>query len=585
MPKALRQGLLVVSVIIAISIYVAYPSFKLALFGDDFQQIWNFQHMVGERNFVNYFTYFIGGYGAFEMTSAILYEMFGDNYKMYYIFSYVYKLIAAFAIWPLIYYLTRSKLTAFYASLFLSVTTIGLETTNWVVNSPAYIAIANLSLFFVLFIKSRENLKIKYFIGAILFFYLAHIFAPVRMTGLLAFTFFLEAFLYFKSSNFKKIFTLSELKLSFVRLLVIIIVFGVISKGPAGGRANTMIGEASAQLNAGVTKIFTMSQTRSDFLFYPIMTVGRLVIPNTIVPARKLTVYLSLFIFTGLLVLNIPKGKKIIIPIIVAVVVWTVISLFIQRVNQNTLVPQDSISLLIGGYTLIIGFILIIFSGKQKIATAFFLGVFWTLFSFIFPWIRSPETLNTTDQRYLIPSAIGITILFASTIGLGSKLGNRINLFLLVTPFLIINMVTTRTYFNYYVENEHGSEVLAKIWSGFPEIPQADNSKGRLLFYFDSVPEKNVLKHYGLTFGFPFRMAMKYNIDGWDKMPQVTDDWKGVVSAVTDGQFFAISGFPKEPTQLTNVYAFFLTADNRLINISDEVRTKLEAEEKLPPQN
>lgn len=573
-------------IIILVSLYTAYPSFKLALFGDDWQQLWNYFHYLSPKaSIFEHFRYFIGGYGAFEVMTGLLYSVFGHDYKMYYIFSYLYKLIAAFCVWPLIFYLTRSKLAALYASLFLSVTTIGLETTNWVINSPAYLAVANVPLFLYFFVKSRENLKVKSFIFALLFFYLAHIFAPIRMTGLLAFTFFLEFFLYLRSPHRKATLFPSEIKLSLLRLFVIFITFVIIATtGASAEKTGSLITEASTTLNSGFSTISTLlKHGRTDFLFYPIMTVGRIVLPYSIKPEVPIF-FLSLISFIVVLVLNIPRGVKVLYQIIAVLGGWTLVSWLVYKINITTLSLNDAISLALGGYILALGIIFLKFSFKQILSISFFIGIFWTLFSFIFTWVRAAETLLPTEHRYLIPSALGMTILLSSIIGLGSTFKNRLNLFLLLVPFVIINIFTTKGFFEDVVENSHGSETMNKIWSAFPYIPEIGKTEKPVVFYFDSTPNKYPLKHHSLTFGFPYRMAMAYDIydedvfDSLARMPFAVNDWKDVVAAVSDERYSKGNDFTKTLVPIENVYAFYLTSDNNLVNITDQVRNKLKEE-------
>lgn len=567
-------------VIFLTSLYAAYPSFNLALFGDDWQQIYGYFHYLGsESSIAQHLTFFTGGYGAFEILTGLLYSVFGQNYQIYYQFAYMYKLIAAFSIWPLTFYLTHSKLAAFYASLFLSVTVVGLESTNWVINSPAYLAVANLSIFLFFFIKSRENLKLKYFIAAVLFFYLAHIFAPIRMTGLLPFTVFLELFLYLKSSGIK------SAKLSFMRIITIFIIFVIISvTGASAHRTGTLIGEASRTIHSGFSQISAaLEKGRSDFLFIPIMTVGRMVIPNT-VTVKTPALILAMFLFIGFLLPNIPKGKKVGQLVVGGIIFWTLITLLIYNLNKSTLLVPDAFSLAIGGYVLILGIILLFSFFRQSISNGFFIGVFWTIFSFIFPWIRAPETLHPTEHRYLVASMVGIGVLFASVIGLGKEQRNRINLFLLLIIFIILNIVTTRGFFIDVVENSHGKEAMNKIWSAFPTIAEIGKTDRPLMFYFGSVPEKQRLKHHSLTFGFPYRMAIRYGIYDEDvsislaRMPISVNEGKDLVSALTDGESLLINGHTKETIPIENIYAFYLDENNNLINITTEVRDKLKEE-------
>lgn len=578
MSKGLIQSLLLCSIIIVISLFTLYPSFKLALFGDDWQQIFHYFLYLGPKSSVfDHLTYFVGGYGAFGVITGISYLAFGHDYKMYYIFSYIYKLLSAFAIFPLAFYLTRSKLAAFYASLFLSVTIIGLESTNWVVNSPAYLAVANLSLFLYFFLKSRENLKPLYFIGAAIFFYLAHIFAPVRMTGLLPFTIILEIFLYIKSPN---------IKLSSIRLVILFVVFAIITvTGASAGRTDTLAGQASKTLFSGFSQIAAaLDKGRTDFLFYPVMTVGRIVVPDT-TAIKIFPMLIYLIVFMAVFYANANKSKKVIAGIAVGIAVWSLISMLIYESNKLTLSARDALSLAIGGYFLTTAIILLFFLKKHLLFYSVFIASFWSVFSFIFPWIRAPETLNPTEHRYLVASSVGVAIFFASIIGLGKQLKNRVYLFLVVIPFLLINILATRSFLTDAVQNSHGSEAINKIWPQFPRIAEIGKTEKPLMFFFTSSPEKEKLKHHSLTFGFPFRMAFIYNIDNYWKMPIATNSWEDIVSAVSDGQSLFMNNFPKDPIPVENIYAFYLTSDNNLLNITEATREKLKDFLKQNPES
>lgn len=575
MMKHLGLIFIVVSIILATSLFTAFPSFKLALFGDDWQQLYNYFHYLGpEAGVIKHLTFFIGGYGSFEVMTGILFRLFGNDYKMYYIFAYLYRLIAVFSLWPLTFYLTGSKLAAFYAIFFLSVTIIGMESTNWVINSPVYLGVAFLSLFLYFYIKSREDLKIKTFLFSLLFFYLTHIFALIRVTGLLPFTFLLEFSLNLKSPN---------IKLSLKRLLLIIISFVIIANtSQAAEGAGSLAKNSSTIIASGLSSISThLKEGQTDFLFYPIMTLGRLIIPNSIsfqIPILLLT----LIIFICVLNFNIPNGKKVSLFFLIGLIIWNIISWIIYLINQSTLLVNDALSLTIGGYVITLGMILLYFNRRNMFSILFFIGIFWTVFSFFFPWIRAPETLHPTEHRYLVASGVGIAILLSGIVGLGQKLKNRINLFLLVIPLLLIHLFSTRSFFKNVVTNSHGAESINKMWSTLPYIPQMDKTEKPLIFYFDSSPDRQNLKHHSLSFGFPYKIAMIYNIYDSDiyksisRMPIAINDWNEIVSAVSDGKSMVSRGFSKKPIPINNVYAFFLNSDDTLTDITKESRNKLE---------
>lgn len=571
--------LLPLSSVILISLYTLSPSFNLGLFGDDWLEIWRYIHFLGPGSTgqYNHFSYFVGTYGAYDIIIGLLYNVFSSDYKIYYILAYLFRIIAAFSLIPLVFYHTKSKLAAFFAVLFFSITTIGVETTNWVFNMPSYLAIAFSNLFLYFFISSYGKRGFWLIATYSLFFYLAHIFAPIRMTGLLFFTTFLEVFLFLKTSKSR------DWKLSLFRLSILFIIFILISLTGKIPDSGSIMEVATKILDSGFFAIFNLlKQGRSDFLFYPIMTVGRMIIPNTIVP-HVLILFLGLTVFISVLVSNIPNGKKIIPAILGGTIIWTIITFLINSLNKSTLLPQDAISLAIGGYTLLLGVILLIFSWKQIISLPIFIGIFWTFFSYIFTWVRAPETLLPTDQRYLITPAVGITILLASIIGLGPKLKNRINLFLLLIPFVLINIITTRGFFIDVVENSHGKDVVWKIWSNFPHIPEVGKSDLPLVFYFQSPPDKQRLLYHSVSFGFPFHIAIIYNIyDSYYRMPIPMEGWKEVVSSVTDGNSLVSRCFPAKPIPITNVYGFYLDENYNLINTTDEIRGKLKEEMDKP---
>ena len=212
-------------IILVTSLFTLYPTFHLALFGDDWFVLWNYLHNFNPSSSrqPHLISYFVDTYGPQNLIMGTLYNIFGLESTKYYVISYLFRLIAAISLWLPVFYLTRSKLASFFACLFFSVTTIGLETTNWVFNMPSYLAIASFNSFLYFFLKSRENEKIKLYILAGLFFYLAHVFAPIRMTGLLLFTIIIELFWIFNHRNIGAV-KLSTLRLAFFSAIFVLII-------------------------------------------------------------------------------------------------------------------------------------------------------------------------------------------------------------------------------------------------------------------------------------------------------------------------------------------------------------------------
>lgn len=574
--------------IILISFFTFYPSFNLALFGDDWYALWNYLHYFGPNSSGHHlFSYLFDTYGPQDFSMGVLYNIFGLESQNYYIVSYFFRLLAAVSLWPAVYYLTKSKLAAFSASLFFSVTIIGLETTNWVFNMPSYLAIASFNIFLYFYIKSLEKGSRKLLIPAGIFFTLAHIFAPIRMTGLLLFTVIIELF-WILLNGYKNIIKISALRLMFI--FAIFILIGTTNKVP--GTSSSVFTLASSILGNGFGTIQNLlSQGRSDFLFYPIMTIGRMVTFDTLtltglqIPSLKNFYLSSLPIFFGFVIIailvlsnSIKSSRRFTLGFIIAALSWTIFSGFIFYINKLVISAQNAAFLLLGGYCLILGITLFIQIRKEKIlAASLFISMSWTVLSFIFTWFRAPETLLSFDQRYLIPSAAGIAIFLGTAIGLGRTKKQKNILFALVSVFIILNIIATKAYLTNAILNSHGREATEKIWSQIPYIPNLGKTADPLIFYFYG--DNPALIHHTLAFGFPYHMAILYSIyDTYNKMPVPMEEWKEVVSAAKDGKSLVSRQFPARPVPIENIYAFFLKPDNILLNITEEARSKLELE-------
>src|SRR5258708_7024282 len=97
--------------VLVISYFTLSKVFSLALFGDDFLAIWRFNYLVGPNSQYgyNYLTYLLTPYGAQDSVFGLLYRVFGFNASYYHAVSYLLRLIAAFSLYPLVFYLTKSK--------------------------------------------------------------------------------------------------------------------------------------------------------------------------------------------------------------------------------------------------------------------------------------------------------------------------------------------------------------------------------------------------------------------------------------------------------------------------------------------
>jgi len=265
---------LVFFIIFLISLLTFLPSFNLALFGDDWLAFFRYFQHVGPKSpgAWNHLTYYLTPYGAQDILMGIMQKIFGFESSWYYLTSYVLRITAAFSFYPLVFYLTKSKIASVFAVLFFSITTIGLDATNWVFNMPSYITIALLNLCLYFFLKARGESNLFSLIISAILYYFAYVTTPIRMHGSLPFILLLEVFWVIQNRNFK------TTKKSVIRFSVFLAIFLIIrytgqSQGPPQ--------EVAERFNLGIQTIsMLLSQGRFDFLFYPIVMFGSMLVPD-----------------------------------------------------------------------------------------------------------------------------------------------------------------------------------------------------------------------------------------------------------------------------------------------------------------
>lgn len=511
--------------VLPFSLYAAFPGFSLGLFGDDWIAIWKYFYALGPESLGlwSYLTHLFTAYGSFNLIMGLLVSMVGYQSVYFYITAYFLKLFSALSFYPLVYYFTRSKLAAFFSVLFFSVTAVGLDTTTWVFNMPVYIAIACLNLFLLYFIKSRIENNYKLFMLGLVFFAVAVLIASVRMTGVVPFVILIESFWLIRDHNFKSI------KLSSIRVLVFLSLFySIVMLGQfvasVGGYTDLLVSSPkywSSLWEGGlVTATSYLSQGKFSFIFNPLIVIGNIALPIDPSSGRQL-----LLLITGVLIL-------------------------------------------------VVGIYFIVANLKNRlISTGLFLSLAWLILSFIIGWIRDPINILPFSHRYLIVSAQGFTIFLAIIMGMRKSLSQRRVVFAAFLLLVILNIFSSRGYLMYLVDNLRGRQTAEKIWSKMPYIPNMSKISQPLVFYF--VGESGSILYGSITFGFPYHMALLYNLDHYLKMPIAMGNWDQIVSAVTDGKSFAPYGHPLKPIPLENVFAFRLEGKDNLINITDEVRNKL----------
>lgn len=503
--------------ILLISFIIISPTFNIGLFGDDWLSFFRYADVLGKNSYgqYNYLTYFLTPYGAQDILMGLLQNVYGFESAYYFMTSFILRNLAAISFYPLVFYLTKSKLAVLFAVLFFSVTVVGLDATDWVFNMPSYITIALFNIFLYFFLKAREGGRKTLLISG-LFYYLAYIITPIRMHGSLVFIFLLELFWFTQNKNIqtlKKIF----LRISIIIAIFLFIRFSGFTLGPPE--------EAMQRLSLGLnTSIQLIGRGKLEFLFYPFIMVGSMILPDFILPLQRRNIILSL----------------------IGITIFLLTIFLIKKIKKN------------------------------NISTGLFLGLSWSIMSFFFAWWWTPTTLFPTAYRYLIVSAQGIAIMLASIIGAGKDKINQRFLFIFLCLLVIIHIISTRIYINFLI-NTHGHEISKKIWSSIPYISDIGKSSQSTIFYFEGDSGTAYILHDVITFGFPPHMGLLYNLNYRSiGFPVGTNNWQEVISAVKTGSIKPAFGPPPDkPIPIDHIYAFHLNIYGDLIDITTLAREKL----------
>jgi hypothetical protein len=582
MIKSLNRTRIAILLIIIISLLTLSSSFDLALFGDDWLVFYRYLKDLGPESSgpYNNFTFFFTPYGSFDLWMEFLRNFYQYNSTPYYITSYVLRLIATLSFYPILYYLTKNKLATFFGMLFFSITPVGLDTINWVFNMPSYITITFFNLFLYFFLRCKEEGKTKLLLLSGLFYYIAYVTVPIRMHGSLPLILILEFFWLSKNHDFKS-FKKMILRLSFFILILLFIRFNGHSMGPPE--------ETSYRLNLGLTtSLDLLKLNRFDFILHPLVTLGSLLVPENLLYIRQintakdllLTILVPQFLIFILISKLILKTIQLFTnffwhKILTFGLFWTTLVILIYKGNLNTFSSANYLILLsTGGYILFLVTALIYRNIKENnISNGLFLGLGWSILSFFFAWWWTPTSMFTTPHRYLIVSAVGITIILTIIFNMTLKQKNSLSI-LLFLFVILMHIFSTRTYLSHLVEIR-GQKISNKIWSQISNFPKISFDKTPSLFYFESDGTNGDTLHDVITYGFPPHMGLLYNISNSSYLPTAIDNLEELSIAVSSGKNLTKFGYPEQPIPIDHIYAFKLIGRESFINITDQIRQKI----------
>lgn len=567
------------------------PFFHLGLFGDDWLSIFRYSYYLDtpkhlgtySTEYFNNFKYFFNAYGSQDTIMALLYKSFGPDSNIYFVLAYILRLSAGISIYLPIFYITKNRLASFFGVFFFIFSAVGLDASGWVFNMPSYLMIIFFNCFLYNYFKYYKEHQIKNLVFTYIFFFLSFSSTMIRSHGLLPLIVFIELIWLIPRAHW------NSTKQAVLRIIGFFLIFALIYYL---GFKETLSGNALISVSGGFTTAFhLLSQGRFDFLFYPIATIGSLLIPDSLIPGWEITstsqylvrivipiicIYLAVVIILSRTIKNL--SSKFIITNILVSIIWSIIVAMIYKFNLSYFTSSSIASLtLIGGLLIELSLTLVIFiQNHQFIKFGILVALGWTFISFLFPWWTTPNYLFLTSHRYLIVSGLGVSYLLATIMALSKNLKSILVLIIIGITFTLPHALYIRSYMqkSFYTHNRAG---VKKIWSQMPYIPEVGKSTEPIVFYFERDDTNAAILGDSVTFGFPFHTAIIYKITEENKTPIPMTDWKELVSAVTDGKSFApyTGGKVTKPISPQRVYSFRLMGKDNLSDITDEVRQKL----------
>lgn len=523
-------------------------------------------------------------------------EFFGMDFKSYQVTTHLFKILATIAIFPFIFIITQSKLTAFLSVLLFAFSYPAVGTMYTVVTSSDYTAVLAMGIFlwvYCFIIKYNKN-NLIWLTVAMILLVITLFLSTERMYPLVAFLGVSEFFMFLVSKE--KISLFKVMKRILVISAPIILVFLI----------KPMLFVDFVARN-GIELITRISKGDWQLILTPVISLGSMVSPHNfwrylgVVKVDNFRQYLDFFVNGPLIVFGVvtilvgilafPKAIKFIIQTLLLTVIFSTTAFFLAVHHKSHFDQSFVAPALIGIYLL--SFSVAAFNQWWEFRERLYLGLFMgPIFAFIYillTWIAADTSLVFTGvHRYLTVPAIGIALFWGSLVVLISKRLWKIKSwirFLAFMPFLIVVPLVSLGAFqiNDFFKDQlyHGFGASDKQMMRGQLLSYLDNisDKNPSLFYFDFTEDNNHGYYYDNTVlgGFKTWLLWHKNINfREDLIPEVfwnnQELLKSSIYEKTGNRGFL---YQNRFYDISDFYAFKLK-DKRVIDIKDEVLAQLE---------
>lgn len=577
-------------VIIGLTLIIFAPIFNLALTGDDYLGMWRYQLYLEfgpNHQDWNIFKFLFTDYGPQDSLFVLIHHFFGFNDRVYYIFNFIFRMLAAWSIYLLTSRLTHNRFASLVGMAFFAITATGLETTNWSFNMPSYIAIFFMNLFVTFRLALSEQFKVKNLVLILALFTLSILSQPIRMTFMPILAIWLEILIFMTKSPRPT----RQLALIPIYILIFgaIILFGFIGNSVGAGETfqARIIDQGWTKLvGNNLSNVTTkLADGQYQVLFYPIAQIGNIIFPNQLYPLSsdprasqggKLSLAL-LTLIVGLIVTSTFWWKRLPQPMIIGLsllsLAWTIL-VWIALIWQTPypITTNELASFLIGGQFLIIcGLLFLPFLKNRNLMSSLIFGLSLMTLGFITPWLRNPTFLFETTGRYLIVPAVGLSLLVGLTASLIRQARRPIILAGLIISLFALHIFTANSYLTDLMRHRNITKAEANR-NAIYYAPGFNNPDEPMIYYFEPKDSREI--YHTLMFGFPLFIGYHYNIQQiWHIA--YTDNWSELQSAYLDGSSLKRFSIPVKPVKLENIYSFKLD-NGQLVDTTSQTRTKLE---------
>lgn len=459
--------------------------------------------------------------------AGFLTHFYGLNFHQLHQTSHFFKFLATIAIFPMIFMVTKNKITAFMTAVIYAVAYPTVGALFMFVTGGYFIAIIFLNFFLMMywFVLNNKQIKIKWLFCTLFLFLATLLLNPERMYPLIPLVLIIE-FIWIWKNNWviKEIInSLTRIMILFLPIIVFYVVYTIWFKSQVTSAFFT-----PEFLKALHLRFKSILDGNWQLLLYPFSSFGSMFFHGDywkFLGSFKTDSFIN-FLFslvrpmtiftiatTVIMYLISKKPLRLILTTLIPVFIFSLAIFFISRnwltIDQSARIHFDTdfigLPALFGFYVLSLSFSLFPawFYDKNEniLIQPIFIGSGISFLFIVLTWIGSDiQLVFMGTQRYLTVPAIGSSLFIASLIVLlFNKLRRVVFMkdlawltFLLLIPVILINFNISKEFFDYEL-NEAGMDGVEqarmknKFWSLVPKLSRDETS----LFYFDESADKD----------------------------------------------------------------------------------------------